>query len=45
MKVKDVMHRGVEWVEPKTPITEIARKMRERTSRRSVGKMTAWWAW
>jgi len=27
MKVKDVMHRGVEWVEPETPITEIARKM------------------
>jgi CBS domain-containing protein len=29
MKVKDVMHRGVEWVEPQTPITEIARKMRD----------------
>jgi CBS domain-containing protein len=29
MKVKDVMHRGVEWVEPETPITEIARKMRD----------------
>jgi CBS domain-containing protein len=27
MKVKDVMHRGVEWVEPETPIAEIARKM------------------
>ena len=27
MKVKDVMHRGVEWVDPETPITEIARKM------------------
>jgi CBS domain-containing protein len=27
MKVKDVMHRGVEWVEPGTPIAEIARKM------------------
>ena len=29
MKVKDVMHRGVEWVEPQTPIAEIARKMRD----------------
>jgi CBS domain-containing protein len=29
MKVKDVMHRGVEWVEPEAPITEIARKMRD----------------
>ena len=27
MKVKDIMHRGVEWVEPQTPIAEIARKM------------------
>ena len=29
MKVKDVMHCGVEWVEPQTPITEIARMMRD----------------
>src|SRR4030081_1278388 len=29
MKVKDVMHRGVAWVEPQTPIAEIARKMRD----------------
>jgi CBS domain-containing protein len=29
MKVKDVMHRGVEWVDPMTPIAEIARKMRD----------------
>jgi CBS domain-containing protein len=29
MKVKDVMHCGVEWVEPHTPIAEIARKMRD----------------
>jgi hypothetical protein len=24
MKVKDVMHKGVDWVGPETPITEIA---------------------
>jgi CBS domain-containing protein len=30
MKVKDIMHRGVEWVEPQTPIAEIARKMRDK---------------
>jgi CBS-domain-containing membrane protein len=29
MKVKDAMHRGVEWVGPDTPITELARLMRE----------------
>ena len=29
MKVKDVMHRGVAWVEPQTPVAEIARKMRD----------------
>jgi CBS domain-containing protein len=29
MKVKDVMHRGAQWVEPRTPITEVARIMRD----------------
>lgn len=29
MKVKDVMHKGVDWVSPNTPVTEIARLMRE----------------
>ena len=29
MKVKAAMHRGVEWVGPDTPVTEIARLMRE----------------
>ena len=29
MKVKDVMHKGVDWVSPDTPITEIAKLMRE----------------
>jgi CBS domain-containing protein len=29
MKVKDAMHKGVDWVSPDTPITEIARLMRE----------------
>jgi len=24
MKVKEVMHKGVDWVGPETPITEIA---------------------
>lgn len=28
MKVKDAMHKGVEWVGPNTPITEIAKLMR-----------------
>ena len=28
MKVKEVMHRGVEWVGPDTPLTEIAKLMR-----------------
>jgi CBS domain-containing protein len=29
MKVKDVMHKGVDWVSPDTPITEIAKLMCE----------------
>jgi CBS domain-containing protein len=29
MKVKDVMHKGVEWVGPDTPITELAKLMRK----------------
>jgi CBS domain-containing protein len=27
MKVKDVMHKGVDWVGPDTPVTEIAKLM------------------
>lgn len=29
MKVQDVMHSGVTWVEPETPLKDIARKMRD----------------
>jgi CBS domain-containing protein len=29
MKVKDVMHKGVDWVSPDTPVTEIAKLMRK----------------
>ena len=29
MKVKDAMHRGADWVGPDTPITEVAKLMRE----------------
>jgi len=28
MKVKDVMHKGVDWVSPDTPVTELAKLMR-----------------
>jgi CBS domain-containing protein len=28
MKVKDAMHKGVDWVNPDTPVTEIAKLMR-----------------
>src|SRR4029077_12638106 len=27
MKVKDMMHKGVDWVSPNTPITELAKLM------------------
>ena len=27
MKVKDAMHKGVDWVSPDTPVTELARLM------------------
>jgi CBS domain-containing protein len=29
MKVKEVMHKGVDWVSPDTPVTELAKLMRE----------------
>lgn len=29
MKVKDAMHKGVEWVGPETPVSEIAKLMRK----------------
>ena len=29
MKVKDVMHKGVDWIAPDTPISEIAKLMKE----------------
>jgi CBS domain-containing protein len=29
MKVKEAMHKGVDWVSPDTPITELAKLMRE----------------
>lgn len=29
MKVKEAMHKGVDWVAPDTPITEIAKLMRQ----------------
>ena len=29
MRVKEAMHRGVDWVNPDTPIAEIAKLMRE----------------
>jgi CBS domain-containing protein len=29
MKVKEAMHRGVDWVSPDTPIAELAKLMRE----------------
>jgi CBS domain-containing protein len=29
MKVKEAMHKGVEWVGPDTPVTELAKLMRQ----------------
>ena len=29
MKVKDAMHKGVDWVSPETPVTELAKLMCE----------------
>jgi len=29
MKVKEVMHKGVEWVSPDTPVAELAKLMRK----------------
>ncbi len=30
MKVREAMHKGVEWVSPDTPVTELAKLMRTR---------------
>jgi CBS domain-containing protein len=30
MKVKDAMHKGVDWVSPETPVAELAKLMRDR---------------
>jgi CBS domain-containing protein len=29
MKVKEMMHKGVEWVSPDTPVTTLAKKMKK----------------
>ena len=29
MRVKDVMHKGVDWVSPDTPVTELAKLMQD----------------
>jgi CBS domain-containing protein len=29
MKVKDAMHKGVEWVAPQEPVADVAKKMRD----------------
>jgi CBS domain-containing protein len=29
MKVKEAMHKGVDWVDPSTPVVELAKLMRE----------------
>ena len=29
MKVRDAMHKGVQWVDPETKVPELARRMRE----------------
>ena len=29
MKVKEAMHKGVDWVSPNTPVTELAKLMRD----------------
>jgi CBS domain-containing protein len=28
MKVKNIMHKGIEWVLPGTPVTTVAQKMK-----------------
>jgi CBS domain-containing protein len=38
MKVKDAMHKGVDWVSPDTPVTELAKLMRDH----DVGRNPDW---
>ena len=46
MKVKDAMHKGVDWVSPDTPITEIAKLMRAHDiGCIPIGGTTSWSGW
>ena len=38
MKVKDAMHKGVDWVNPDTPVTELAKLMREHDIGATIGE-------
>jgi CBS domain-containing protein len=48
MKVKDAMHKGVDWVSPDTPVTELAKLMCEHDNGSSFSpfhfrsRTTAW---
>jgi CBS domain-containing protein len=46
MKVKEAMHKGVYWVDPDTPVTDIAKLMRQHDiAPFRSGRMTDLSAW
>ena len=40
MKVKDAMHKGVDWVSPDTPVSELAKLMRDHDD---CSRVARWW--
>jgi len=46
MKVKDAMHKGVDWVASDTPVNELAKLMREHDiGAIPMERTTGWSAW
>ena len=44
MKVKEVMHKGVDWVDPDTPVIDLAKLMRQHDIG-AIPRMTDLSAW
>jgi hypothetical protein len=42
MKVKETMHKGVDWVDPDTPVTDLAKLMRQHDIAEVGSGRSAW---
>ena len=46
MKLKDAMHKGVDWVSPETPVAELAKLMRDHdVGAIRIGENDVWPEW